>query len=190
MEQSELGYARHQVIYDEKGQPVDYIFLMVNTAFEKLTGLKRKALLNQRITQVLPKTLDDHFNWINFYGTIAKQGQKRVIEQYSYAVDKWFRIEAFSCETGYFTTIFSDITHEKELTEASKAFLDDGEGATNSFEEMTQRMKRMTGADFVAMNLFSQESGYYRTVAFVGIPSAMQKISRMLGFSLLNKKWK
>src|SRR6056297_2156472 len=189
MEQSEMGYARHKVIYNEKGKPVDYLFLSVNTTFERLTGLKRKELLNQRITQVLPKTLEDDFDWINYYGTIAKEGQKGLIEQYSYAIDKWFRIEAFSCETGYFTTIFSDITHEKELTQASKAFLDDGEGS-NSFEEITQRMKRITGAEFAAMNLFSQESGYYRTVAFLGIPSSLQKVTAILGFSPINKEWK
>jgi len=138
-----MGYARHQVIYDEKGTPVDYSFLDVNASFERLTGLKKKALLNHRVTEVLPKTLEDDFDWIGFYGTIAKEGLKRVIEQYSYALDKWFRIEAFSCETGFFTTLFSDITHEKELTEASKAFLEDGEG-TNSYEVITQRMKRIT----------------------------------------------
>src|SRR6056297_2285448 len=158
MEQSEMGFARHKVIYDEKGKPVDYIFLTVNETFEKLTGKKKKDLLNHRITEVLPKTLEDDFDWIGFYGTIAKEGQRRVLEQYSYAIDKWVRIEAFSSETGYFTTIFSDITHERELTEASKAFLDDEEGV-NSFEEITQRMKRITGAEFAAMNLFSQESG-------------------------------
>ena len=188
MEKSELGYARHKVIFDEKGKPVDYIFLSVNATFERLTGLRRKELLNNRITEVLPKTLDDDFDWIGFYGTIAKDGQKHVFEQYSYAVDKWFRIEAFSCETGYFTTIFSDITHEKELTEASKAFLDDGEG-NNTYEEITQRMKRITGAVFVTLDLFSEETQRLTTVSLAGIPSFLQKITQMAGVNPLNKEW-
>ena len=188
MENSELGYARHQIITDEKGRPVDYCYLAVNASFEKLTGLKRKALINHRVTEVLPKTLEDDFDWIGYYGAIAKEGQKRVIEQYSYALEKWFRIEAFSCEPGCFTTLFSDITHERELTEASKAFLDDREGM-NTDEQITQRMKRITGAAFVALNLFIKESGHFKTVSIAGGPAFIQQATRLAGFNLLNKEW-
>src|SRR6056297_362432 len=188
IEKTEMGYARHQVIYDEKGTPVDYSFLDVNASFERLTGLKREKLLNHRITEVLPKTLEDDFDWIGFYGTIAKEGQTSVIEQYSYAVDKWFRIEAFSCESGYFTTLFSDITHEKELTEASKAFLDDEEGR-NTYEEITQRMKRITGAVFVTLDLFSDDTNRFTTVSIAGIPSFVKKITQMTRLNPLNKEW-
>src|SRR6056297_2277583 len=188
MEQSEMGFARQKVIYDEKGKPVDYIFLTVNTTFEKLTGLKKKDLLNHRLSEVLPKTLEDDFDWIGFYGTIAKEGQTSVIEQYSYAVDKWFRIEAFSCETGFFTTLFSDITHEKELTEASEAFLDDGEG-TNSYEEITQRMKRITGARYVVLNIFLEENKRFLTAGIAGVSTSLQKAGQILGFNPLKKEW-
>src|SRR6056297_1420880 len=164
IEHSEIGFARHKMIYDEAGKPVDYCFLAVNSAFEKLTGLKKEALLNQRVTDVLPKTVDDDFDWIGYYATIAKTGQKRVIEQYSYAVDKTFRVEAFSCEPGYFTTLFTEITHEREMVEASKAFLDDGEVA-NTYEAITQRMMKIAGAHYVALNIFLDEDGHFITVA-------------------------
>ena len=188
IEKSEMGYARHKVIYDEKGNPVDYCFLDVNASFERLTGLKKKDLLNHRVTEALPKTLEDDFDWIGFYGIIAKEGQTRVIEQYSYAVDKWFRIEAFSCEPGYFTTLFSDITHEKELTEASKGFLDDGEGR-NTYEEITQRMKRITGAVFITLDLFSEDTKRLTTVSIAGIPSFVKKLTQIIGLNPLNKEW-
>jgi len=34
------GLAYGQVIYDERGEAIDYIYLQVNKNFEKLTGLK------------------------------------------------------------------------------------------------------------------------------------------------------
>jgi len=144
MERSEIGYARQKIVYDEAGNPVDYIFLTVNPAFERLTGLKKKELLNRRITEVIPKIIEDDFDWIGTYGKIATKGGNCVFEQYSHPLDKWYRIEVFSCEKGYFTTLFTDITHERELVTASKEFLEDGQ-ACNTYEQMAQRMKRITG---------------------------------------------
>jgi PAS domain-containing protein len=36
------AFAYHQIILDDQGIPVDYIFLEVNKAFEEMTGLKRQ----------------------------------------------------------------------------------------------------------------------------------------------------
>ena len=36
------AFAYHNVLFDEKGRPVDYVFLETNEAFEKFTGLKKK----------------------------------------------------------------------------------------------------------------------------------------------------
>lgn len=36
------GFAYHRIMTDSDGFPVDYIFLDVNSAFEKITGLKLK----------------------------------------------------------------------------------------------------------------------------------------------------
>ena len=188
MNNSEIGYARHKIITDETGRPVDYCYLAVNKAFETMTGLKGKSLINHTVTEVLPKTLEDDFDWIGYYGAIAKDGRKRVMEQYSYALEKWFRIEAFSCESGCFTTLFSDITHERELTEASKTFLDDREGM-NTYEQITRRMKRISGASYVALNLLMEESGHFKTVSIAGVPAFIQKATQLAGFSLLNNEW-
>src|SRR6056297_1032503 len=188
MEQSELGFARHKVIYDKEGKPVDYSFLSVDPAFERLTGLKKKELLNRRITEVMPKITDGNFDWIDFYGQIASNGERHVFEQYSTPLDRWYRVEAFSYEKGYFTTVFTDITHERELVEASKAFLDEEEG-TNAFEAITERMKRITGACYVVLNIFLEEGGKFQTVAIAGVSSSLQKVARMLGFNPLKKIW-
>ncbi len=39
MHQAPTGYARLKILPDDTGNPVDYIFLEVNKAFEELTGL-------------------------------------------------------------------------------------------------------------------------------------------------------
>ena len=117
-ERSDTAIARHQIILDENGNPMDYLFLDVNPAFEKMTGLKREKILNKRALTVLPGLKRDKFDWITYYGQIALEGNaKKKIEQYSSPLKKWYRIEVISTEKGYFTTIFHDIGHEKELVE-------------------------------------------------------------------------
>ncbi|MGE5892504.1 MAG: MEDS domain-containing protein, partial [bacterium] len=39
------GFSYHRIITDEAGKPVDYVFVEVNSAFEKLTGLKRRNII-------------------------------------------------------------------------------------------------------------------------------------------------
>ena len=36
------GFAYCQMVFDEEGKPVDFVYLQINDAFERITGLKKK----------------------------------------------------------------------------------------------------------------------------------------------------
>ncbi len=42
-----MGLGLSKVVVDEKGEPVDYIYLEFNDAFEEFTGLKREEIINK-----------------------------------------------------------------------------------------------------------------------------------------------
>ncbi len=84
MELSSFGYAYHEIITDQAGQPVDYRFLEVNSEFEHLTGLKRKEILGKGVCEVLPGIRDGEFDWVAFYGEVALKGTE--ICQHSFRV--------------------------------------------------------------------------------------------------------
>ena len=44
------AFAYHKVLFDETGKPVDYVFLEVNEAFEKFTGLKKEKIIGKKVT--------------------------------------------------------------------------------------------------------------------------------------------
>lgn len=50
-----VAYVHKQIIYDQEGNIIDFIFLDINTTFEKLFGQNRQTLLNQPITKVFPE---------------------------------------------------------------------------------------------------------------------------------------
>ena len=106
------AFAHHKVIFDEKGNPTDYIFLDINNKFEEFTGLKKEEIINKKATEVLDNIIDSPFDWIKFYGNIALNGGSKSFERYSKPLDSWYQVQAYSQKKGYFTTLFNDITEK------------------------------------------------------------------------------
>jgi PAS domain S-box-containing protein len=107
------GFAYHKIVVDERNVPVDYIFLEVNSAFERKTGLARDEIIGRRVTEVLPHIRTDDFDWIGVYGDVALTGEAISFDQYVPRLEKWFSIAAYSPEQGYFAIVLRDITQHK-----------------------------------------------------------------------------
>jgi PAS domain S-box-containing protein len=66
------GFGVHEIVTDGDGCPVDYRFLAVNAAFERLTGLQREKIIGRTVLEVLPGL--EH-EWIERYGRVAVLGR-------------------------------------------------------------------------------------------------------------------
>ncbi len=117
-----FGFAHHKIVLDSQGKPVDYIFLEINAAFEKLTGLKAADILKRSITEAVPAIKDDPFDWIGYYGGIALNGGEAEFEQFSAHLGRWYKVTVHSPERLYFSTIFIDITRDKLQSEELMSF--------------------------------------------------------------------
>lgn len=118
------GFAYHRIIVDEEGNPVDYVFLAANEAFEKMTGLKREIVIGKKVTEVLPGIEKDPADWIGAYGKVALTGQPAFIENYVAPLRRWYSVSAYSPRKDYFVAISEDITErkraEKEIASLAK----------------------------------------------------------------------
>ncbi len=101
------GFALHEIICDEAGRPVDYRFIDVNPAFERLTGLIASEIINRHVREVLPGIED---SWIEIYGKVALTGEPASFHNYSGDLDKHYDVWVFSPERKKFAVIFNDIT--------------------------------------------------------------------------------
>lgn len=110
------GIALHKIVLDETGEPVDYIYLEANSAFEKLTGLQVQNIIGKKVTEVIPEIEKDNF--IHTYGKVALSGKPITFEQYAPGIDKYYKINAFSPRKGQFATIFIDVTENKRAEQA------------------------------------------------------------------------
>ncbi|MCP4724465.1 MAG: PAS domain S-box protein [bacterium] len=104
------GYALHEIVVNDQDEPVDYIFLEVNKAFEIITGKEREMIIGRKVTEVFPGIEKSEFDWIAKYGEVALKGEEIKIEQYWEQLDKWFAITVQCPEIGKFVTILEDIT--------------------------------------------------------------------------------
>jgi len=104
------GFALHEIICDEAGRPVDYRFLEVNPAFERLTGLKAESLVGRTVLEILP---DTEPRFIETYGQVALTGTPAEFVEFSGALGRWYEIKAYSPSPGMFAVLFQDITASK-----------------------------------------------------------------------------
>ncbi|HNR28201.1 MAG TPA: PAS domain-containing protein [Bacteroidales bacterium] len=110
LKSSPFAFASHQIILDENGLPIDYRYLEVNPAYEKMTGLKEADIIGKTILEVFPGVKNISFDWIAAFGSVALSGETKIYEQYSEPLGKWFQVQVFSQEKGFFSTLFTDIT--------------------------------------------------------------------------------
>lgn len=113
------GFALHEIILDAGGVPVDYRFLAVNPAFERMTGLAAAQIIGKTVHQVMPNTEPI---WIERYGQVALTGEPVDFESYAQELRRHYAVSAFRAAPGQFACFFSDITHRKNA-EAERARL-------------------------------------------------------------------
>ena len=106
------GFANHEMVFDQTGKPVDFIYIEVNDAFERLTGLT--DVVGKRVTQIIPGIQDDPADWINVYGKVTITGKPARYENYSEQLKKWFSVIAYSPSKGRFVTIFEDVSERRQ----------------------------------------------------------------------------
>ena len=105
---------------NETGVPVDYEFVEINDAFERITSLKREDIIGAKVSAVLPGIGNDPTDWIGKYGQVALTGEEQIFESYSASLEKWFHAGAYSPENGYFAVIIEDITERKQAGDLVK----------------------------------------------------------------------
>ena len=105
------GFAVHEIICDEAGKPVDYRYLSVNPAFERMTGLKAEDAVGRRVLELFP-ALEAY--WIENFGRVALTGEPAYFENFVADLNKHFEVTAFRPALGQFACLFQDITARKQ----------------------------------------------------------------------------
>ncbi len=114
-EKGPIGVAYHKMIYDDKGNPVDYLFVDANEGYKKLTGVNPKG---KRATEAFPGIEKDPFNWIGTFARVARDGEEIRFQQYLEPNNRWYDCAAYQYKPDHFVAAFLEITEQKQTEEA------------------------------------------------------------------------
>ena len=111
------GYAYCKIIYDRE-IPNDFVYIEVNSAFEKLTGLKNVA--GKKVSEVIPGIHASNPELLRIYSRVALSGKTERFETYLSSLEYYLSITVYSQEEGYFTAVFENITGRRRAEDALK----------------------------------------------------------------------
>lgn len=106
------GYAHCRMLF-EHDVPLDFIYLDVNSEFERLTGLKDVA--GKNVSEVIPGIRESNPELFEIYGRVALTGQPEKFESYVEALAIWFSVAVYSPRREHFVAVFDNITERKQV---------------------------------------------------------------------------
>jgi HD-GYP domain-containing protein (c-di-GMP phosphodiesterase class II) len=105
-----VGFAYFRILLDKSGKPCDFQFLKVNSTFEQVMGLRENEVIGRTGLEVF-QAIEQ--NWIDTFGRVAITGEPAKLTGYFESYNKYFAIDVFSPQKGFFAVIFTDITETK-----------------------------------------------------------------------------
>ena len=153
------GFAHCKMIYDETGKPTDFIYLEINSAFEKLTGLTKSVVVGRKVTEAIPGIEKANPELFEIYGRVATTGKEDKIEIFFKPLQIWLSISLYSPEKGYFAAIFENITERKNF----EATLADSEAKYRALVENADDAIVLT--DMNGKTIFKNQA-YYKNLGF------------------------
>ena len=129
------GICLHEIIYNQKGQAVDYRILEVNPSYEMLLGIKAEEAIG-RIASQLYGT--DEPPYMDIYFKVVETGESASFETFFPPMAAHFKISVFSPGKGQFATLFDDITEKKQAEELLR---EHSERLEEMVEERTKDLK-------------------------------------------------
>jgi len=166
-ETMEDGFCVVEVLFDEAGQPFDYLFIEVNPAFERQTGLYQAA--GKTALELVPG-LEPH--WAEIYGNVVRTGESVRFENSGESMGRWFEVSAFPVAAqgrNRVAILFRNVTERKQADLALREAQIQLESALAAGSIYTWRWN--ISSNLVVVNQsFSQLFGVNSNEAAVGLP--------------------
>jgi PAS domain S-box-containing protein len=116
-ETMEEGFGIGELMRDDAGRAIDYMWVELNPQLERLSGLRREQMIGRGVSEALPGLSDW---WVQTYERVVATGEAMRFEQYLAQLDRWYDFTAFPRGGDRFAVLYDDIT-ERKRAEAQQA---------------------------------------------------------------------
>src|SRR6218665_3883856 len=108
------GFAYCEVIF-ENSKAVDFVHILVNDAYESLTGLS--DLRGKTASQAVPGLFKSDPQYLELITRVALTGQPETIETFVRPLNKWLSVSLYSPCKGCFVALLDDISEKIKFNE-------------------------------------------------------------------------
>jgi PAS domain S-box-containing protein len=180
------GFAYCKVVYNEDDEPLDFVYLEINDAFEKLIGVKKADVLGKKSTEVYKGIREANPEFFEVCTRVSYTGKTEHFETFVEQINRWLSITAYSQKKGYFTVIIEDVTQQKQ---ARQKLEDYSKGLELTVEERTQELtethERLLKAErFAAIGELAGMVGHDLRNPLTSIKNAAYYLNRKQGTSM------
>lgn len=155
----EQGIAVHEVIYNDESKVVDYRFIDINPAYERITGLTREMVLNKRVREILPNVEE---YWIETFGNVAVTGIPSHYENTSVELNKHFEVLTYRPQLHQFAVIVTDITERKKAEILLKEKNDEIEAQNEEYLQLNEELSETNQQLEETKELLQEKEEKYR----------------------------
>lgn len=115
------GFCIVELMFNDAGEAVDYVFVEINPAFEAQTGLT--GAVGKSMRTLRP---EHESHWFEAYGRVALTGQAERFEREAGALGRWYNVFAFRVgdpDQRRVAVLFYDITERKRDQEHAQLLM-------------------------------------------------------------------
>ncbi len=136
------SFAYNKVIYDEAGMPIDYEILEINEAYETIFNVSREEIIGKKYSEIFSgKEQKIYDQRMSEYGEVASTGVQLVLPvYYSEWSERWFSVNLYSPEPGFFVSILTDMTERIHAEHELHQALEKAETASQAKSEFLANM--------------------------------------------------
>ncbi len=177
----------HELVYNDRGEAVNYRITDCNHAFTAVTGIKKDDAAGKLATEVYQ---GESAPYLEEFSRVAFTGESYEFTIYYPPMDKHFMISVVSPQKGQFATVTTDITaikqiqdvifaKNKELENYLYVASHDLRSPLVNIQGFSQRLKKQTDAIKQALSGYPLETDIQQTIEKItdeGIPKSLDFI--------------
>jgi PAS domain S-box-containing protein len=111
-----FGIALHKVVCDERGKPVDFIYVCSNRAYDVIDPFQKEQVWSASKPFRTGKKVCS-LDWAGVCDRVTITGAPKQFEAYCRPENKWYKVHICSPKRSYLLSVFMDITSEKKYDE-------------------------------------------------------------------------
>ena len=173
LEKMPFGLGCCEFAYDSQGAIVDYIFLDVNPAFERMMGLKRKCVVGQRAGNIYYDKYSGDFNWLAFFEEAAHSGNELDTTHWFDGLGRYLKVTAVPYDHIRFVMFIQDAPEEAAILQLKSQ--------KDEYKKVLQELEIVFTSTHDAISLVEYSGGQFRYIRSNNVHQELSGIENIAG---------